>query len=117
MVLFFKFKTDDAFIAWMVAVPFLVMIVAGSVLARIGDALLPKDKTSIDNFKNGVKETFKFDKGNKEEKTDKKKKDKSLKKPEAEKTIPTDEKTKEETAQAGENEENNTNEVTQKNED
>lgn len=39
MVLFFKFKTDDAFIAWEVAVPFLVMIVPGSVLARIGDAL------------------------------------------------------------------------------
>lgn len=117
MVLFFKFKTDDAFIAWMVAVPFLVMIVAGSVLARIGDALLPKDMTSIDNFKNGVKETFKFDKGNKEEKTDKKKKDKPLKNTEADKTIPADEKTKEETAQAGENEENNTSEVTQKNED
>ncbi len=39
MVLFFKFKTDDAFVAWEVAVPFLLMIIVGSVLSRIGDAL------------------------------------------------------------------------------
>lgn len=40
MVLFFDFKTDEAMIAWIVAVPFILMIVAGSVLARIGDMML-----------------------------------------------------------------------------
>lgn len=40
MVLFFDFKTDAAFIAWEVAVPFMVMIIAGSVVVRIGDMLL-----------------------------------------------------------------------------
>ena len=44
MVLFFKFKTDDAFVAWIVAVPFLVLLIAGAVVTRIGDAL--KHKTS-----------------------------------------------------------------------
>ncbi len=44
MVLFFKFKTDDAFIAWLIAIPFIPMIVAGSVFARIGDALVTKDE-------------------------------------------------------------------------
>ena len=59
MVLFFKFKTDDAFIAWLVAIPFLVAIVIGAVLARIGDVLLPEDKTKIDGLKQTIKE-FKF---------------------------------------------------------
>lgn len=45
MVLFLKFKTDDAFTAWLIAIPFIPMIVAGSVLSRIGDALLPKKKS------------------------------------------------------------------------
>lgn len=40
MVLFFNFETDAAMIAWMVSVPFILMIVAGSVLARIGDMML-----------------------------------------------------------------------------
>ncbi len=56
LVLFLKFKTDDAFIAWIVAVPFLVLIIIGSVLARIGDTLLPKDKTKYDGFKESFKE-------------------------------------------------------------
>ena len=40
MILFFNFKTDEAMIAWIVAVPFVLLIVAGSVLARIADMLL-----------------------------------------------------------------------------
>lgn len=40
MVLFMKFKTEDAFVAWIAAVPFLLMLVPGSVLARVGDMLL-----------------------------------------------------------------------------
>ena len=44
MVLFFKFNTDDAFTAWLIAIPFLPMIVIGSVFSRIGDALLQKQK-------------------------------------------------------------------------
>ncbi len=58
MVLFFKTKTDDAFIAWMVAAPFLVLIIIGSVLARIGDTLLPQDKTKI----NGIYDSFNINK-------------------------------------------------------
>lgn len=50
MVLFLKFKTEDAFVAWIVAVPFLLMLVPGSVLARVGDMLL-SDKQD-ENIKN-----------------------------------------------------------------
>ncbi len=53
MVLFFKFNTDDAFTAWLIAIPFIPMIVIGSVFARIGDALLPKSKSQKNSkFKN-----------------------------------------------------------------
>ncbi len=75
LVLFLKFKTDDAFIAWIVAVPFLILIIVGSVLARIGDMLLPKNKTKIDGLKASLKEikfkeiakSIKKDKNNNEE--------------------------------------------------
>lgn len=40
MILFFKFQTDEAMLAWIIAVPFIFMIVAGAVLSRIGDMLL-----------------------------------------------------------------------------
>ena len=40
LILFLDFKTDAAMIAWIVAVPFMLMIVAGSVLARVGDMLM-----------------------------------------------------------------------------
>ncbi len=40
MVLFFEYETDRAMTAWLVAIPFILMIVAGSVLTRIGDMLL-----------------------------------------------------------------------------
>ena len=43
MILFLKFKTDDAFTCWLICVPFLLMLVPGSVFARIGDTLLPEE--------------------------------------------------------------------------
>lgn len=55
MVLFFKFKTDDAFTCWIIAVPFLILLIPGSVLARIGDALLPEDKMSTKKIFKGTK--------------------------------------------------------------
>lgn len=39
MVLFFKMHTEKAFSAWLIAIPFLILTVAGSVLARVGDAM------------------------------------------------------------------------------
>lgn len=54
MILFFKFKTDDAFTCWLIAVPFLVLLIPGSVLARIGDALLPNDEMSAKKKKKKV---------------------------------------------------------------
>lgn len=39
-VLFLSYETDRAFIAWLVAIPFILMIIAGSVVTRIGDMLL-----------------------------------------------------------------------------
>lgn len=40
MVLFFQFETDRALISWFIAIPFIILIVAGSVITRIGDMLL-----------------------------------------------------------------------------
>ena len=40
MLLFFHFQTDEAMVAWIVAIPFFAMMVAGSVVTRIGDMLL-----------------------------------------------------------------------------
>ena len=45
MVLFLKYNTEQAFTAWIVAVPFLLMLVPGSVCARVGDMLLTQPKT------------------------------------------------------------------------
>ena len=58
MVLFFKFETDAAMIAWVIAVPFILMIVAGSVVARVGDMLL----------KDFVEKEYQADKKNKKKK-------------------------------------------------
>ena len=49
IVLFFKFDTDRALIAWFVAIPFILMIVAGSVVTRIGDMLLRDNSTEDKN--------------------------------------------------------------------
>lgn len=69
MILFFKFETDQAMIAWIVAVPFLLMIVAGSVLSRIADMLL----------KDIVEKEYQADKERKKTKKDKKKNKKDSK--------------------------------------
>ena len=69
MILFFDFKTDEAMMAWVVAVPFILFIVAGSVLTRIGDMLLKdfvekeyqqdrKKKIDKKNKKSSKKETI-----------------------------------------------------------
>lgn len=55
MILFLEFQTDSAFTCWIIAVPFLLMLVPGSVLARIGDALLPDDKESSKKVFKGTK--------------------------------------------------------------
>lgn len=39
MVLFMKFNTNDAVTCWFIAIPFLLMLIPGSVLARVGDVL------------------------------------------------------------------------------
>lgn len=39
-LLFFKFETDTAMIYWFIAIPFILLIIAGSVITRIGDMLL-----------------------------------------------------------------------------
>ena len=44
LVLFLQHDTENAFTAWMVAIPFIIMIVVGSVLTRIGDMLLKDDE-------------------------------------------------------------------------
>ena len=49
MVLFFEFQTEKAFTFWIVAVPFLLMLVPGSVLARVGDVLLTEDKKQVNS--------------------------------------------------------------------
>ena len=40
LVLFFYFQTDEAMAAWATAIPFFALMVAGSVVTRIGDMLL-----------------------------------------------------------------------------
>lgn len=39
-LLFFKFETDTAMIYWFIAIPFILLIITGSVITRIGDMLL-----------------------------------------------------------------------------
>ena len=59
-VLFFETKTEDAFVAWMVAVPFILMIVAGSVVTRIGDMLLKDDEIAeVERLKKEEKQALK----------------------------------------------------------
>ena len=56
VVLFLKFETDEAMTAWFVAVPFMAMIVAGSVVTRIGDMLLKDETLEPQNNSKKVKE-------------------------------------------------------------
>lgn len=55
MILFFKYKTDDALTCWIITVPFLVLLIPGSVIARIGDAMLPGDKETSKKVFKGIK--------------------------------------------------------------
>lgn len=71
MILFLKFQTDNAFTCWIIAVPFLLMLIPGSVLARIGDALLPDDKESSKKVFKGQK--YKSQKVQKQKKEEDKK--------------------------------------------
>lgn len=62
IVLFICYTTDAAFIAWMVAVPFILMIIAGSVVTRIGDMLLREEtnkESQMDTAKEVKKEQVK----------------------------------------------------------
>ena len=49
IVLFLQFETDRALISWFVAIPFVIMIVIGSVLTRIGDMLLRPEGNVAEN--------------------------------------------------------------------
>ena len=49
IVLFLQFETDRALITWFVAIPFVIMIVIGSVLTRIGDMLLRPEGNVAEN--------------------------------------------------------------------
>ena len=40
IILLLNYKTDQSMIAWIVAVPFILVFIVGSVLTRIGDKLL-----------------------------------------------------------------------------
>lgn len=60
MVLFLVYETDEAMIAWFVAIPFILMIVAGSVVTRIGDMLLRDDKImEVEKEKKEAKQAIK----------------------------------------------------------
>lgn len=66
MVLFFEYETDRAMTAWFVAIPFIIMIVAGSVLTRIGDMLLrdeviEQNEKEKNDFKHAMQD-YKIDK-------------------------------------------------------
>lgn len=56
IILFMKFETDRAMIAWFVAIPFILMIVAGSVVTRIGDMLLRNEPNGENNKQQDAKE-------------------------------------------------------------
>lgn len=56
MVLFVLSTTDAAFIAWIVAIPFILMIIAGSIVTRIGDMLLKEEAKHINQEENAKKE-------------------------------------------------------------
>lgn len=43
VIFFLNSDTETAFLAWMIAIPFIVIFVCGSVLARVGDQLLKNE--------------------------------------------------------------------------
>ena len=48
LVLFFKMQTETAFTWWLIAIPFIILFVAGSVIARVGDRLLQDEAKTIE---------------------------------------------------------------------
>lgn len=48
LVLFFKMQTETAFIWWLIAIPFIIFVVAGSVISRVGDKLLQDEIKTIE---------------------------------------------------------------------
>lgn len=68
LVLFLEHNTENAFTAWMVAIPFIIMIVVGSVLTRIGDMLLKDDEImQVEIDKQEAKQAIKDKKENKKQ--------------------------------------------------
>lgn len=51
MVLFLKYNTSAAVTCWFIAIPFLLMLVPGSVLARVGDVLKVDDEENLKDEK------------------------------------------------------------------
>ena len=81
LVMFLNHDTESAFVAWMVALPFIVMIVVGSVLTRIGDMLLRDEEIlQVEIEKQEAKQAIKDKKSNKKiEKMNKKQNNKEEK--------------------------------------
>ena len=52
IILLLNYKTDQSMIAWIVAVPFILVFIVGSVLTRIGDKLLTEGYKGEDRNKN-----------------------------------------------------------------
>ena len=51
LVLFLNFNTEAAVTCWFIAIPFLLMLVPGSVLARVGDMLFTeKEEKTLDKI-------------------------------------------------------------------
>ncbi|MBO5395051.1 MAG: hypothetical protein J6A28_04045 [Clostridia bacterium] len=44
---FLNAETETALSAWLYAIPFVILFIAGAVITRVGDQLLKKDKASI----------------------------------------------------------------------
>ncbi|MBQ8444320.1 MAG: hypothetical protein IJX25_03110 [Clostridia bacterium] len=44
VVYFLRSDTETAFTAWLIAIPFIIVLVAGAVVTRVGDQLLKKHK-------------------------------------------------------------------------
>ena len=50
LVLFLRFETELAMTLWFIAIPFIICVVIGSIVTRIGDAILV-EKIKIENHK------------------------------------------------------------------
>ena len=69
LYLFLKLMdTENAFKAWLIAIPFLILFVVGSVLTRVGHRLFTDAQETIETPKNKKEKTNKKDKPHKEKK-------------------------------------------------